>query len=143
MLTDFKQDYKDICEAESTNMAGVGRRLGVTTARIAKYLEKAGITKKYEELCEVLGYDIKLTYVKKGEAVPDPKIPKSPKTSYKTKAWLEKRYHTMQEQLAETESDLQTLESLLAGCEIPAEAKEILKKYVFYAEDEWDDEEWM
>ena len=67
-LTNYREDIKELCAREGTSQRQVGLKMGVRAQMVSKYSRKAGITQRYVDLCEALGYDVKVVYVKRGEA---------------------------------------------------------------------------
>ena len=123
MLTnDLREDIKGIVEQECTTMAEVARTLGVPPQSVYKYIEKGGVTGGLIKICEALGYDIELRYVRKGLGVePDMDDP-SPKPG--TKAWYEWKIAELQARDAKYG---ELIDSFTVVDNLPERAREIIE----------------
>lgn len=65
VLNDFKEDVKRLCLERGTTQARLGADMGLTRQVIDKRAKNATVTKGLIEICEELGYDIEVRYVKR------------------------------------------------------------------------------
>lgn len=65
VVNKFVDDIKILCESQGINQSQLAERMNVPRQAVHKYALKAGVTSKYIEMCESLGYDIEIKYVKK------------------------------------------------------------------------------
>lgn len=65
VLNDFRKDADHLFIDEGVTKTSIAEAMGVPKQSINAYMEYASINKKYVELIEALGYDIKVEYVKR------------------------------------------------------------------------------
>lgn len=65
LLNDFKKDANHLFIEEGKTKVSMAEKLGVPKQYINTYINSAAITKRYIELVEALGYDIKVEYIKR------------------------------------------------------------------------------
>ena len=132
-LTNYKEDFRELRKGTVSELAEM---LGVEGVRIYKYVEKAGITQKYVELCDAMGYDVKLNYIKKGRTTPE-----------RIESETFERLKETEKELKDTKLDLEYARKLIALAEsdlwelsqmdLPPDALKILEKWT----DEWSEPE--
>lgn len=64
ILNDFKWDLKRLTHEGEKSRDEIAKELGVTPKMLYHYSYHVSITGKYVEICELLGYDIRLEYIK-------------------------------------------------------------------------------
>ncbi len=65
VLNDFREDCNTLFRKEGVTKLSISEKMGVPNQNISKYMNKASITQRYVDLCEALGYDIKVEYIKR------------------------------------------------------------------------------
>ena len=68
VINDFKGDYFKLSELEKMSQADVAKVLGAKQNSISQALTRQIVNKMYTDIVEALGYDIKVTYVKREES---------------------------------------------------------------------------
>lgn len=65
VINDFKSDYFKLSELAGMNQTDVANAIGVKQNSISQALTRQVINRMYADIVEALGYDIKVTYVKR------------------------------------------------------------------------------
>lgn len=65
VLNDFQIDYKRLLKQEQKTLADVAAKIGKAKSSISTRATNRVINKGFEEICDALGYDIEVRYVKK------------------------------------------------------------------------------
>ena len=64
VINNFKEDIENLCAEEATNKAKLAETLGMTRQAVYKKLIRTCVSKSFVEICEALGYDIEVRYIR-------------------------------------------------------------------------------
>lgn len=69
VLNDFHNDYKSLAKTESVFQKDLEAKTGISQKSISNAIMRPQFNKVFVAIIEALGYDIKVTYVKREKSV--------------------------------------------------------------------------
>lgn len=65
VINNFTRDIRELCASQGISKTNLADSLGIRRQTLHRYEECAGMNQKFVELCDALGYDIEINYIKK------------------------------------------------------------------------------
>lgn len=67
VINNFENDFKKLQGMSGKSQRAIAAEMGVSQPNVARIAKGKIIPQKFAEVCEVLGYDVKVVYVKREE----------------------------------------------------------------------------
>lgn len=66
VINNFKEDFKKLQQASGATQTSIASKTGIAQPNVAKTFSGKIIPEKFAAVCEAMGYDVKVVYVKRG-----------------------------------------------------------------------------
>lgn len=68
VLNNFDEEFKKLLQRSGKSQTELARMTGMQRPNVGRSAKTAGLPQKYVDVMEAMGYDLKVVYIKRGEA---------------------------------------------------------------------------